>query len=227
MQPSAGELERLRGGKAERDSLRQELESLLQSVGLPDSEPISGLTAYPPGAWVPLAACTDCGHATPVAALETLLWAQKTGNLDSLLESFVLEGDTRVRAGALFSRLSGDSQNEYGTPERMVAALMVKGPALAEIQLFALAHPAVDRAVGYAMVKGVDEQDRTADYSFRLGPDGWLFSPRADLIDRLAPELAAEPKSPASAASPAGPAPIAVPEPSETQLFKNDSSVLH
>jgi RNA polymerase sigma factor (sigma-70 family) len=80
----------------------------------------SSASALKPG-MKPLAALTNAGQATPVAAVETLLWALNTGNVDLLAKMITFRPDARAAADKLWASLPAESHSQFPTPESMLA----------------------------------------------------------------------------------------------------------
>ena len=69
----------------------------------------------------------NSGHATPEAAMETLVWASLSGDLDTLAKSYAFSEATKAKADAFFASLDETVRARYGTPERLFAPLLAVG----------------------------------------------------------------------------------------------------
>ena len=128
----AAELERLRGDRAALERLRGEVATLRKSVA--ETRPSAarrpkateGVPLDIEKEIVPASAWRNVGYATPVAALETALWAAAGGDTDVLMKSIVLEDGARRQAEALLASLPKEMQARYATPEDLVAFMTAK-----------------------------------------------------------------------------------------------------
>ena len=65
----------------------------------------------------------NVGRATPAAALETLLWAYSSRDMDTLADSHGFVKSDREILNSWFAGLSETMRAKYGTPERLLAPL--------------------------------------------------------------------------------------------------------
>lgn len=134
-QPPAAELERLRSDHAAVMQLRSEIERLRRGIDERErrlAQPAPASTAAPDadksrGPQVLAAAnLKDAGTATPMAALETLLWAARSGNVDALSKMMLFDVRATAQVQAMFDALPAAERQNHGTPFRFIAAEMAK-----------------------------------------------------------------------------------------------------
>lgn len=116
-QTNAPENGRLEQGGAEASRLRARLAQLQQAAA-------NSPTAIDRGPTVAAANWVYAGSESPDAAIESVLWAASHGDVDHLSGLLAFEPDVRARVDALFSQLPAASQQDYGSPERVVATLL-------------------------------------------------------------------------------------------------------
>lgn len=124
----------LREDRAALVRLDREVEALrVQAEKKPTAPPapaVSKLTPLAPPAItdgpLPASEWKNAGQATPVATLETALWAAGGGNMEALAQTILLEGAARTKAEALFATLPPADQAKYGSPAQLVALLTAK-----------------------------------------------------------------------------------------------------
>jgi hypothetical protein len=116
-QPTAEEKARLEQGSAEAARLRARLGALEQeAAGLP--------SAIGAGPKVPAKDWIYAGRASPDSTIESVLWAASRGDVDRLSGLLAFAPDVRARVETLFSQLPAESQQDYGSPEKVVATLL-------------------------------------------------------------------------------------------------------
>lgn len=134
-QPPAAELDRLRADHAAVGRLRAEIERLKAGLGererrlmLPPPDKIATTEAgqVPAAQILSAEKLRNAGTATPLAALETMLWAGRSGNVDALSSMMLFDVRATAQAQAMFDALPDAAQKTYGTPFRLIAALMAK-----------------------------------------------------------------------------------------------------
>ncbi|MEO6567658.1 MAG: hypothetical protein ABIO94_02745 [Opitutaceae bacterium] len=114
------------------------------------------------------------GAATPAATLETSLWAAANGEIETLAGLLILEGDARVRADALLSKVSPQIRAQYSSPERIVALFTAKDVPLGGAQISDPENvPGGERKVLGARLKNVDGTSRVATFSLRQEGAEW------------------------------------------------------
>lgn len=140
MQPPADELARLRIDHEATRRLRAEIESLKGSSVKPAPAP-SRAAAEPHATFADTrlakaAEWKNVGRATPIASFETALWAAASGEVDTLTQGMVLDASARGELEALWAELPAEARGQYGSPERLLAALTLKDIPLGSAQVF-------------------------------------------------------------------------------------------
>ena len=115
----------------------------------------------------------NVGRATPAEAYETVMWACDRGDLDVLVEAFVLSDAQKTEADRVFNKLPEDSRPKYGTPERMMALLFASGTP-ADIQPISAVIAGPEDTIVRARVWN-DRKGETNELElpFHRYPDGW------------------------------------------------------
>ncbi|HEY1793466.1 MAG TPA: hypothetical protein VGG34_11155 [Opitutaceae bacterium] len=136
----------------------------------------------------PVLSAGNQGRATPRAALATQFWAARTGDVALEARSIALSPESRARLGDLAAALPDALRQEYGTPELLMAYMLVGSP-----------HP----VGGFEVTGGtgadagevtLETQWQHADddvvhqsaVSLRLGRDGWQVVIPPPLVERAA-----------------------------------------
>lgn len=206
--PGADELATLQASLAERDRLARELaarEAISKSSTLALGQPKSWRN------W------ENQGHATPRAALETVLWAAAGGDTHAFEAMIELDPATREKAAKLLSRLSTETRRIYPSPEALIASVSMKNIPLADAQLSWFHETDADHAYAALLLR---DPDRTSTPSIAptAGPgdnappqlpdtrtnkltflslhrteSGWRLTVPESAIDRIARELAPRP----------------------------------
>jgi hypothetical protein len=142
-QISAADLEALRGDRAallrlrgEIDALRRRAEECARVVAAKAVEAAKPREPSILDGPLPASAWKNAGSATPAAALETVLWAAAGGEVDALAGLLRFDVGVRARVDALFAGLPEPVRTEYGTPERLIAALTARDVPLGKAKLF-------------------------------------------------------------------------------------------
>ena len=114
--------------------------------------------------------CRNVGRATPVDALQTLIWAGMKGDDELVASMIALDGKTRAMVAALLAVLPARAREKYPTPEKLAA--LVFADVLMNVSAFqVVGQKAVDSqrvALTVAKLSG-----KTADIVMELGPNGW------------------------------------------------------
>ena len=187
VQVSETELKALRGDHAAVERLRGEIEGLRKRAE--ESARAVAKSAAPRErviTEVPLAAGAwkNSGNATPVAAFETVLWAAAGGDVDKLASLLRFDEGVRSQAEALFSGLSAATRAEYGTAERLIAALTARDVPLGTAKLFdTKADYGGDRRMA-AQLKDPEGKSRVALFSLRPEGGTWGLVVPASAVEK-------------------------------------------
>jgi len=125
--PPEAERERLRASQATADRLRNEIE-VLKMRSEPDVPPVLLKPAERSitNATMPAKSWRNVGRATPVTAVETILWAAAGGDIEPLAGMLRLNAGARAKAEEILTRLPEAVRAQYGTPEHLIALLTAK-----------------------------------------------------------------------------------------------------
>jgi len=161
-----------RPGPAERNaSVSTTIESSSTVQRATFSEP--ALSASNPLTWVAAANMADAGRATPLAAIETMLWAASRQDVDALAGMIDLEGQNRELAEKFLQQLPAAAQSDYGTPERLLA-LLIANDAPVGVELYSVApNPDSGDTTVAGLAQMPDGHPQFVSYSFHQTPSGW------------------------------------------------------
>jgi hypothetical protein len=206
--------------RRELDSLRRENERLValrpvtaEIVQRQATEPaLLAPRALTVGEWLPPTAWKNRGYKTPIATVETMLWAAARGDIGSLREMLQFDDATATKAEELYGK-SETSRVFYASPQHLVAAFTAKGIPIGEAQLVWLNQHGADEAVAYLWINNPAAEsspEPTAEHSTDpkmppLGPankktkaayltlhrtdDGWRVVVPLRALNNLAREL--------------------------------------
>ncbi len=171
LQPSAAELARLEAVKQESERLQQEL-----TRAKPVEPAESKNTPYGLGETLAARDWSYSGRLDPKSTLESVLWAASRGELDPLAGLLGFTPDVRERADALFAQLPLVSQQEYGSPERVLATLIAGSFPKDASAMTVLGGGEWPDAAAAAISARVDHSDgisRINVYQLQHVQDGW------------------------------------------------------
>jgi hypothetical protein len=175
-QLSTDDLKELEAAHAEADALWARLAALQREAAQrkqADAEP-SRLSAKD---WV------YAGSVTPRAAIESVLWAASRGDVDHLANLIGFSPGVREQADAMFSRLPTASQQEYGSPEKVVATLLAGSFPKDASAVTILVDNQWDQDAALAMsVEHSNGHERTNQFTFHHAPDGWQLMVPASVM---------------------------------------------
>lgn len=109
-QPTSEEIARLRQAADARQASER---SFTIPVATPVPAPSQALT---PGDWTPAAAWQNRGRATPVAALETMLWASAGGDLAALKDVLAFDDASQALAARAFAICPNPTGSKWPRP---------------------------------------------------------------------------------------------------------------
>ena len=136
---------------------------------------------------LPASAWRNAGSATPAAALETVLWAAAGGEVDALAGLLRFDAGVRARVDALFAGLPETTRAEYGTPERLIAALTARDVPQGKAKL---SDTKADISGDRWMVMQISETEGKAPRGvlFSLRPEGgtWGLVVPASAVEKYA-----------------------------------------
>jgi hypothetical protein len=209
-QVSAAELETLRANCAAVSRLREEIEKLRQRAEemarAPVVKPSLSSPSQPePSAtegMLPVSLWKNVGRATPVAALETALWAGAGGDLDALAETLSFDADARAKAEALFAGLPEAARMQYGSPERLIAMLTAKDIPLGSVQIHRIGESQADKPEDSKLIAQLsDTEGHNKVVLFSLHPEGdsWRIVVPEKVVEKYGNMLTAQPPTVAAA----------------------------
>ena len=190
----AEELDRVLAERATVARLREELAALRQRAAAPAAarEARAPAPARPSlvGNVLVFSLWQNAGRATPAATLETGLWASVNGDIDTLTGLLLFDAEARNEASALFARLPAALQQEFVSPERLVAVLAAKDVPLGSAAILNQ-YPAEHETKVAVQIFDADNQHRMALLSLRPDEGGWRFVVPANAVKRYAAWLRA------------------------------------
>lgn len=170
-QPAREEMDLARRQHAEAEALRRRLAAIQrQARAASDSgaNSDSGPTTQPVDAWI------YAGRATPQTTIESVLWSASRGEIERLATLIAFSPVITARAYALFSQLPESAQQEFGTPQRVIATLLAGGfPESASAMTTLGISQSGGSAAMTVRVDRSDGQARTSLLQLQQGPDGW------------------------------------------------------
>ena len=101
----------------------------------PTAQPVSASRLFSLGEWSPCASWGNQGQLTARTTVETLLWAAAGGDLMALGSLLEFDEVTRGKAAALHASLPPLSRTSFGTPEDLIAGILVSKVPLTEAQV--------------------------------------------------------------------------------------------
>lgn len=180
-QVASGELQALRDDHAAAVRLRGEVEAFKARV-----EEMTPMVVSPqPVALLPLGAWKNAGRATPVAAVETLLWAVAGGDTDTMAGGIILDPAARTKAEAQLAQLPEAMRREYGTPEKFVALLLARSAAPIK-ELEVISQTPIDADTTALQVRMKDGEGKTKEtvFMFQKSTFGWQLKVPANGLNK-------------------------------------------
>jgi hypothetical protein len=191
------ERSRLEDDHSEAQAARARLLELRHEIDAAEGGSDPGASRVP----VPVEAWSYAGRDSPRAALKSVLWAASHADVDTLASLLGFSPEVRKRAEALYAQLPTDTQQEYGSPERVVATLLA-GSFPKDASAMSLLSE-TNSATAAVVVMRMDRSDgasRTNGFLLHPAQDGWrLMVPSSVMADyqRILTGGAQTPESPA------------------------------
>ncbi len=177
-QVSAVQLETLHTDRAAANRLRGEIGTLKKQA----SQPAPPAAARPPVKLTPASEWKNAGRGSPAAAVETVFWAAAGGDLDALAATVAFEGKARALAEAFFAGQAEPVKQQYGTPERLVAAFTAKDIPLSAMRIVGQKENGPDDVTVSVLFEVPDAKPRAALLTVHRDERGWrLRVPEAAL----------------------------------------------
>lgn len=206
----AEELDRVLAERATVARLKEELAALRQRAA---DNAVSREARTPPpprpslvGNALEFSLWQNAGRATPEATLETGLWASVNGDIDTLSSLLLFDAEARNEAAALFARLPATLQQEFVSPERLVAVLAAKDVPLGSAAILNQYSVGNETKVT-TQIFDTDGNHKMAVLSLRSDEAGWRFVVPANAVKRYASWLRAPAMATGSYELPAFPRP--------------------
>ncbi len=135
------------------------------------------------------------GSASPAVLTESLCWALNARDQQSLGELVALSGEAAKRADVLFAGLDPAKRAQYGTPERMVAAMLMAGTPVSALEIFQEVGRAdsPDWAMARLRVTYTDGAKKESAVIAVQTPEGWRWLVPPSLLARFEPILQGKP----------------------------------
>ena len=151
------------------------------------SQRVAQLKARPDGVtdaeMKPLSAFQNAGRNTPLAAMETQLWARAAGDADAFAQFFAFTDRTQAKLDAFFAALPGSARAKFGAPEKMLVPMASTwgrlGPPVA-VQILGQTDYGLKTMV-HAWARYTSGQEAKMDLMFQRYEDGWRV-PHTDLM---------------------------------------------
>jgi hypothetical protein len=197
-QVSAEELERLRMDRAAVTRMRGELATLKQQVdertrafAAADRAESAAIPDYAIDREpVPASGWRNRGRATPVAAVETALWAAAGGDIETLAKAMKLDADARVQAEKLLADVPDAERQGCRTPEELIALLTAGDVPLEEAQILAPKVPAGTPTTLVVQLRKPGKSSRLVQVQLAdAGESDWRIVVPAAAVRRYAAEL--------------------------------------
>jgi hypothetical protein len=181
--PPAAELERLRADHAAVFRLRGEIEKTKDNVQAREQ-------ALTPPPLIPASEWKNAGRATPVATVETFLWAAARHDTDAIAAMLGYGSSFRPSVDRFFEVLPEAMRTQYGTVDRLLAEFMTKDLPLAAMRLPAGPQSSSD----WGCVFNVYLEDKNGfakDNTIVLlrADDGWRVAVMPQAVQKIANEI--------------------------------------
>jgi hypothetical protein len=173
LQTSAAEASRLR---AEAVELRRQL----QSPAKAEQSDLSAAAAPPPPEFV-----VNAGRATPVAAVQTAIWAARNGDTEALAGLIAFDAAGRGLVDALFTRLPEDTRQSFGSAEKVFATLLaVRLPQnLSSAEVTTAMTPTGEEFTLGMRLKRAGGEPKSASLRFNRDVEGWRLVVPAKVVE--------------------------------------------
>jgi len=189
-QHGAAELSKL---TATRDELRrrqppsEEIDRHRQAADTRQSSELTFTTPAPrqaltPGDWTPAAAWQNRGRATPVAALETMLWASAGGDLTALKDVLAFDAASQALAATAFANLPASDRQQLATPADLLAMIVAGNVPLDSALIVARQQLGDAEVLEYMRLKDQSGVTRQVCLTARRLPDGWRLQVPAETV---------------------------------------------
>ena len=192
---NVAEWERLREDREVLPRLREEVATLRKSVEESRLQPLKKPKADPAvplnieNEILPSEAWRNAGYATPVAAVETALWAAAGGDTDVLMGSIVLDEGAQRKAAELLAGLPVETRTRYAKPEELVAFMAAKDVPLDGARIFAVKEQEGDTQKATVQLRNAAGSVRQVHIELKKTGEGWRLVMPESAVDRYAAQL--------------------------------------
>lgn len=138
---------------------------------------------------VPVEMWRNAGSATPLATLETVLWAAAGGDVELLARNLSLSGDTRAKALELMARVPTSLRGQFNSPEQMIAFFTAKEVPLGSARLIDPETKSDTAVTLVARLRGTDKKTKTAVFSLRQEGEDWKLIVPMPVVEKYAASL--------------------------------------
>jgi hypothetical protein len=189
------EWERLRADREALPRLRDEVAALKKSVEQSGPKPAKKRKADPAvppnieNEIVPSEAWRNAGYTTPVAAVETALWAAAGGDTDALMGSIILDEGAQRKAAELLAGLPAETRARYARPEELVAFMAAKDVPLEGARIFASKETMGETQRTVVQLRNAAGSVRQVHLDLRKTAGGWRLVVPESAVERYATQL--------------------------------------
>lgn len=170
------EIDRLRQAA---DARKASERSFTTPAATPVPAPRQALT---PGDWTPAAAWQNRGRATPVAVLETMLWASAGGDLAALKDVLAFDDASQALATKAFANLPESDRQQLATPADLLALIVAGNVPLDSALIVARQQLGDTEVLEYMRLKDRSGVTRQVCLTARRLPDGWRLQVPAETV---------------------------------------------
>lgn len=192
------EVEILRAERAAADRLRSDVAGMRSQIEAAERAFADGSRSpvrFGVGSSVPAAEWKNAGAATPMATLESVLWAAAGGDVDAFAALLMIEtGKTLPAARALLATLPEAMRAQYGTPEKLIAFLAIKDVPLGTANVRRWSADPADRIAQTSVVlEATDGKKKEANLAFVRQGEAWRLLVMEGVVAKYAAQLKGEP----------------------------------
>jgi hypothetical protein len=171
--------------------LRKEIAELKARAAARSRKDPASVTASAPALsmtkqMLPVEQWKHAGHATPTAALETVLWAASVGDVDVLAGSFSIDPVVRTKVNGLLFRLPETIRKDYDTPERLMALLTAGDVPLGAAQIHDYHALNLGGTALVAVLRDTENRHRAANVTLRQEGEAWKLVVPGEAVDKYA-----------------------------------------
>ena len=140
---------------------------------------------------VPLEMWRNAGSATPLATLETVLWAAAGGDVELLARNLSLPGDTRAKVLELLAQVPASLREQFTSPEQVIAFFTAKEVPLGSARLIDPETKSDTAVTLVAQLTGPDKKTKTAFFFLRQEGEVWKVIVPMPVVEKYAALLKA------------------------------------